>query len=93
LDLTNNAICKEENYREKIMAALKKNTNDEEDAIVLDCKNEEGLSVSDNSDDDMEEGEFDMDGEGGEDDIYNELEISSELRAKIKNGTVTEEEL
>lgn len=75
------------------MAALKKNTNDEEDAIVLDCKNEEGLSVSDNSDDDMEEGEFDMDGEGGEDDIYNELEISSELRAKIKNGTVTEEEL
>ena len=31
--------------------------------------------------------------EGGEDDIYNELEISSELRAKIKNGTVTEEEL
>jgi|TARA_B110000285_G_C14981961_1_gene541859 hypothetical protein len=76
------------------MAALKKNTNDEEDGIVLDCKNEEGLSVSDNSDDDMEEGEFDMDGmEGGEDDIYNELEISSELRAKIKNGTVTEEEL
>lgn len=78
------------------MAALKKNTNDEEDRIVLDGHDEDGVSVSDNSDDEMEEGEFDMDGfdaEAGEDDIYNELEISSELREKIKNGTATEEEL
>ena len=61
---------------------------------MLDCKDEDGESVSDNSDDDeMEEGEFDLDGEGGEDDIYNELDISSELRAKLKNGTATEEEL
>lgn len=95
MDLSKNAICEEKDYRDSILAALKKNTNDEEDMIVLDCKNEDGVSVSDNSDDDdMEEGEFDFDeGELGEDDIYNELEISSELRAKIKNGTATEEEL
>ena len=94
--MTDNAICKEEGYRDKVLAALKTNTNDEEDRIVLDCKDEEGISVSDNSDDGMEEGEFDIedfDAEAGEDDIYNQLEISSELREKIKNGTATEEEL
>ena len=73
---------------------MKKNSSDPEDMIVLDCKNEDGVSVSDNSDDDeAEEGEMDMEGEGGEDDIYNDLEISSEMRDKIKNGTITEEEM
>ena len=79
-----------------LLSALKENTNDEEDRIVLDCKDEEGISVSDNSDDGQEEGEFDIedfDAEAGEDDIYNQLEISSELREKIKNGTATEEEM
>ena len=95
MDLSNNPICNEENYREKILEALKKNTSDEEDRIVLDCKDEDGISVSDNSDDEEEgEGDFDlMGGEGGEDDIYDDLDISSELIEKMKNGTVTEEEM
>ena len=75
------------------MAALKKNSNDEEDRIVLDCRDEDGISVSDNSDDDQEEAEFEMGDEGGEDDMYDEMDISSELKAKLKNGTITDEEL
>ena len=49
--MTDNAICKEDGYRDQVLAALKNNTYDEEDRIVLDCKDEEGISVSDNSDD------------------------------------------
>ena len=47
LELSNNEVCKEENYREKVLAAMKKNTNDPEDRIVLDCHDEDGISVSD----------------------------------------------
>jgi hypothetical protein len=94
LDLSDNAVVKEDDYREKVMEALKKNCLDEEERIVLDCKDEEGISVSDFSEDDEdeEEGEFDM-GEEGEFDLMNDFDMDSETKKKIQDGTITKEEL
>jgi len=64
------------------MEAMKKNSHDEEDRIVLDCKDEDGISVSDDSDDegDGESGEFDM--EEGELEL-DDFDLDSETKKKF----------
>ena len=73
---------------------MKKNCLDEEERIVLDCKDEDGISISDFSEDDEdeEEGEFDM-GEEGEHDLMDGFDLDSETKKKIQDGTITKEEL
>jgi hypothetical protein len=95
IDLTDNEVCKADDYREKVMAAMRKNFHDPEDRIVLDCKDDDGVSCSDNSEDDDEgeEGEFDMDGEFGEDELLEMNNLDPELIKKFQDGTITQEEL
>jgi hypothetical protein len=73
---------------------MKKNSNDEEDRIVLDCKDEDGISASDDSEDDDEgdgeSGEFDM--EEGEMEL-DDFDLDSETKRKFQDGTITNEEL
>ena len=94
LDLSLNPVVEEEDYREKVLKAMKKNCLDEEERIVLDCKDEDGISISDFSEDDEdeEEGEFDM-GEEGEHDLMDGFDLDSETKKKIQDGTITKEEL
>ena len=90
LDLTDNEVCKEDSYREKVLAAMKKNSTDPEDRIILDGHDEDNISVSDDSEDEDEmgeEGELEM----MDTEILNKLD--PETREKFEKGELSIEEL
>jgi hypothetical protein len=90
LDLAGNEVCKAGDYREKVMAALRKNSTDPEERIILDGHDEDNISVSDDSEDDDdadEEGELEM--------MDNEFlkDMDPEIRKKFEKGELSLEEL
>lgn len=91
LDLTDNEVNKAEDYQEKVMAALKRNSTDPEIRIILDGHDEDNISVSDDSEDDDDE----MDEEGEMEMMDNELfaNMDEETRIKFQNGEISLEEL
>jgi hypothetical protein len=90
LDLTDNEVTKSEDYKEKVMAAMKKNATDQEERIVLDGHDEDNISVSDDSEDDD-----DMDEEGEMEMMDNELfaNMDPEIRERFEKGEISMEEL
>ena len=72
------------------MDAMKKNATDPEERIILDCHDEDNISVSDDSEDDDE-----MDEEGEMELMDNELfaNMDPEIRKKFENGEISMEEL
>lgn len=90
LDLAGNDVCEQEDYREKVVAAMQKNTTDPEERIILDGHDEDNISVSDDSEDDEEgdeEGEIEM--------MDHELikNMDPETRRRFENGELSLEEL
>lgn len=82
LDISDNEICKMENYREKVFKVLP-------NLIALDGQDQDGKSVYSEEDDDMEDGEFDMD--GFDEDVLEKLD--PETRKKVENGEYGIDEL
>lgn len=90
LDLAGNEVTEADSYREKVVAAIRKNTTDQEERIILDGHDEDLISVSDDSEDDEEpdeEGELEM--------MDHELlkDMDPEIRKKFENGELSLEEL
>lgn len=83
LDISDNEICKMENYREKVFKVLP-------NLIALDGQDADGKSVYSEEEDDMEDGEFDMDGMFDEE-VLDKLD--PETRKKVENGELGYEEL
>jgi hypothetical protein len=90
LDLAGNEVCDADDYREKIVAAMQKNTTDPEERIILDGHDEDNISVSDDSEDDEE-----MDEEGEMEMMDHELikDMDPETRRRFENGELSLEEL
>jgi Leucine-rich repeat (LRR) protein len=90
LDLAGNEVCNIEDYREKVMAAMQKNTSDPEERIILDGHDEDNISVSDDSEDEDE-----MDEEGEMEMMDHELikDMDPETRRKFEAGELSIEEL
>jgi Leucine-rich repeat (LRR) protein len=90
LDLAGNDVTNEEDYRDKVMKALRQNASDPEERIILDGHDEDNISVSDDSEDEDEpdeEGEMEM--------MDNEMlaNLDPEIKKKFKNGELSLEEL
>ena len=90
LDLSGNPVTQEDDYNKKVLAAMRKNTSDAEERLILDGHDEDMISVSDDSEDDDEadeEGELEM--------MENELlkGMDPEIRKKFENGELSLEEL
>ena len=83
LDISDNEICKIDNYREKVFKILP-------NLIALDGQDQEGKSVYSEEEDDLEDGEFDMDGMFDEDILE---KLDPETRKKFENGELGVEDL
>lgn len=84
LDISENEVCKIDNYREEVFKLLP-------NLIALDGHDQDGKSVFSEEDDELdEEGEFDMDGMFDEE-VLERLE--PDLRKKVENGELGYEEL
>lgn len=83
LDISDNEICKMDNYREKVFKILP-------NLIALDGQDQEGKSVYSEEEDDLEDGEFDMDGMFDEDILE---KLDPETRKKFENGELGVEDL
>jgi hypothetical protein len=46
LDISGNKVCDTKDYREKVLAAMKKNVPDAKERIVLDGRYENGISAT-----------------------------------------------
>lgn len=90
VDLIDNEVCQQPEYREKVLEAMRKHSHDETERLILDGHDEDNISVSDDSEDDDEmdeEGEMEM----MDMEIINKLD--PEIRKKFENGELSLEEL
>ena len=84
LDISENEICKIENYRDEVFKLLP-------NLIALDGHDQEGKSVFSEEDDEFdEEGEFDMDGMFDEEVL---AKLDPDMRKKVENGELGYEDL
>jgi hypothetical protein len=90
LDLAGNEVTDHEDYREKVIKALRMNATDPEERIILDGHDEDNISVSDDSEDD-EEGDEEGEMEMMDDELF--ANMDPEIKKKFENGELSLEEL